>query len=140
MLIKGRVWKEDKNWLVEIPLLDLMTQGDSRGNALFMISDAIKELSDKFFKSKIKGVDKEGHFYLQCENPDDLLPFILKRIRESEGISLREAAKRLNLSSHNAYARYESGEVKIPIGRFEKYLKKLKGLDIVLSAINLKNA
>lgn len=140
MVLQGRVWKEEKYWLVEIPLLDLMTQGDSKGDALFMISDAIKELSGSNFKSKIKDVDKEGYFYLQYENPDELLPFVLKRIRESEGISLREAAKRLNLSSHNSYARYENGEVKIPISRFEKYLKKLKGLDIVLSAIKLKNA
>lgn len=140
MVLQGRVWKEDKNWLIEIPLLDLMTQGESRGDALFMISDAIKELSGSNFKPKIRGVDHHGYFYLQCEDPDELLPFVLKRIRESEGISLREAAKRLKLSSHNAYARYENGEVKIPIGRFEKYLKKLKGLDVVLSAINLKNA
>jgi predicted RNase H-like HicB family nuclease len=140
MVLQGRVWKEDKFWLIEIPLLDLMTQGETRGDALFMISDAIKELSNSNINLKIKGLDKEGHFYLQGENPEELLPFILRRIRESEGISLREAAKRLKLSSHNAYARYENGEVKMPIGRFEKYLKKLKGLEVVLSAINLKNA
>jgi predicted RNase H-like HicB family nuclease len=140
MVLQGRVWKEDKFWLIEIPLLDLMTQGETRGDALVMISDAIKELSNSNINLKIKCLDKDGHFYLQGENPEDLLPFILRRIRESEGISIREAAKRLKLSSHNAYARYENGEVKMPIGRFEKYLKKLKGLELVLSAINLKNA
>ena len=140
MLLQGKVWKDDKHWLVEIPILDLMTQGESRQDALFMISDAIKELSNSDFKSKVSGPDTAGNFYFFCENPDELLPFVLKRIRESEGLSLREAAKKLHLSSHNSYARYEKGLVKISFKKFQEYLKKLKGLDIVISAISLKKA
>ena len=138
MLLKGNIWKKDKHWLVELPLLDLMTQGESRQDALFMISDSIKALSQKDFKSKVSGPDSEGNFYLLFENPDELLPFVLKRIRESEGLSLRDAAKRLHLSSHNTYARYEKGLVKISFKKFQEYLKKLKGLDMVSSAISLK--
>ncbi len=49
MRFEGRVWKDkgSKYWLVEVPLLDIMTQGTSKGNACRMIADAIETLLDK---------------------------------------------------------------------------------------------
>ena len=44
MELEGKVWKEGKLWLAEIPSLDLMTQGKSRNNALEMVLDAAMEL------------------------------------------------------------------------------------------------
>ncbi|MDO8643410.1 MAG: hypothetical protein Q7S00_00390, partial [bacterium] len=53
-MFNGKAWKKGKLWLVEIPALDLVTQGKSRKNAIDMVKDAIEELVDeKHFQIKI---------------------------------------------------------------------------------------
>ncbi len=44
MELQGKVWKDGKFWLVEIPSLDVMTQGKSKKDALRMIEDAVAGL------------------------------------------------------------------------------------------------
>jgi hypothetical protein len=39
--IFGKVWKDKKFWLIEIPLLNGMTQGKSQNDALMMVEDLI---------------------------------------------------------------------------------------------------
>jgi hypothetical protein len=36
MRLGGRIWKDNKVWLAEVPMLDAMTQGRSRRDALRM--------------------------------------------------------------------------------------------------------
>jgi predicted RNase H-like HicB family nuclease len=43
----GRIWQDGKFWLVEVPVLNVMTQGLSREDALFMIKDAIESLVNR---------------------------------------------------------------------------------------------
>jgi hypothetical protein len=47
MMFEGTIWKEGKHWLVEAPLLDVVTQGKTRANALGMLEDAIELLADQ---------------------------------------------------------------------------------------------
>ena len=95
MKLEGRVWKDHKFWLVELPLLDLLTQGKSKKNALFMIKDAVELLiNDKSFSCKIIPT-KDKTFYLDTEEIDLLIPLILKRLRERNNLSIREVAERL---------------------------------------------
>jgi hypothetical protein len=44
---EGRIWKEGKHWLVEVPILDLMTQGRTRKEALTMVIDAMESLANQ---------------------------------------------------------------------------------------------
>lgn len=39
MELEGKAWKDSKLWLVEIPILDIMTQGKSKKGALHMFED-----------------------------------------------------------------------------------------------------
>jgi len=42
--VKGQYWKSGELWLIEVPELDVMTQGYTEQEALEMIVDAIEEL------------------------------------------------------------------------------------------------
>ena len=132
MKLEGRVWKDHKFWLVELPLLDLLTQGKSKKNALFMIKDAVELLiNDKSFSCKIIPT-KDKIFYLDTEEIDLLIPLILKRLRERNNLSIREVAERLGHKSHTAYARYETGKVKASLDKFVECVKVIDEHDLIL--------
>ena len=47
MRLYGRIYKEGKWWLAEVPLLDAMTQGRSRKEALAMVADLLETLANR---------------------------------------------------------------------------------------------
>ena len=49
MELEGRIRKNKNHWLVEVSSLNIMTQGETREEALFMIKDAIKEYMKYYF-------------------------------------------------------------------------------------------
>ena len=49
MEFEGKVWKSTTFWLVEVPSLDLMTQGETKEEALRMLEELIIELADYYF-------------------------------------------------------------------------------------------
>lgn len=51
MEIEGKIWKDGKFWLVEVPALDAMTQGKTRAEALMMIEDLVFEMTRNYFKT-----------------------------------------------------------------------------------------
>ena len=54
-----------------------------------------------------------------------LLSLLLRRQRESQGLTLAEAAERLGQSSKNAYARYEQGKAMPTVEKLEQLLKAI---------------
>ena len=109
-MFDGRVWKQGKVWLVEIPALDIMTQGRSRKNALFMIKDAIEMLVDeKGFEVKVITGDRENEFIIYANDVVPLISLLLKQQRAKRGLSLADMQERLHAKSRNAYAQYEQG-------------------------------
>jgi predicted RNase H-like HicB family nuclease len=64
MKLEGKVWKSGKHWLVEVPSLDVMTQGYSKEEALMMIRDAILQLTKSYFETDLdKDFDIAVHLY-----------------------------------------------------------------------------
>jgi hypothetical protein len=47
MRFSGRVYKDGKYWLAEIPILDLMTQGRTKKEAYEMVVDMLKTMVNK---------------------------------------------------------------------------------------------
>ena len=45
-IITGKTWKEDKFWLAEIPLLDLMTQAKKKKEIPEMVKDLVELFVD----------------------------------------------------------------------------------------------
>jgi len=130
MELEGKVWKNKKHWLIEVPSLNIMTQGYSKAEAIDMIKDAIIEYVHYYFESEIdetfeikaKGY-KKGVIGISTTHNKLLLALSLRRQREKSGSTVREASERLGSKSPNAYAQYEKGKTRISLDQYEKLLQ-----------------
>ena len=128
MRFEGRVWKDKgtKYWLIEVPLLDVMTQGTSKGDAYRMIANAIEVLVDqKGFKVNVRSLSGES-ITVGATQESTLVALMLKRQREAHRLTLMEVARRLGQKSPNAYARYEQGK---SLPTMEKLNELMKAID-----------
>jgi ribosome-binding protein aMBF1 (putative translation factor) len=64
-------------------------------------------------------------FEISANDVRILVALLLRRQREKRGISLAEAARRLEQTSRNAYARYEHGQTVPTVEKLEKLLKAI---------------
>jgi hypothetical protein len=126
MRFAGRVYKDGKFWLAELPILDAMTQGRTRQEAFAMVADLLETLVDRpgFTVQVHPGAD--DHFEVSAPDMRPLVSLLLRRHRERSGLSLADAAARLGVKSRNAYARYERGTS----------LPTLEKLDALLRAVS----
>ena len=105
----GKIYKDGKFWLAEIPILDAMTQGHTRKEALEMVADMVETMAnEEGFRVEVH-LGSDGEFEVGSSDPTPLISLLLRRKRELSGLSLSQAAERLGASSRNAYARYEQG-------------------------------
>ena len=134
MRFEGRVWEQAGSWVIELPLLAVVTQGTTKADALEMIGDAVECLADKpgFHVDVHPGVD--DHFELGASDQATLTALLLRRQRVMHGLSLAEVARRLGAKSLNGYARYEHGRTVPSIAQLGKLLAAVSaGADFVLS-------
>jgi predicted RNase H-like HicB family nuclease len=128
MELEGRVWKNKNHWLVEVPSLNIMTQGKTREEALFMIKDAILEYIRYYFESESEEFAltvndyKKSVIGITSNSNKLLLALSLRKQREKSGSTVREAAERLGSRSPNSYAQYEKGKTRISLDQYEKLL------------------
>lgn len=113
MRFQGRLRKDGKWWLAEVPVFDAMTQGRTRKDALDMIADWFITMVDrKGFAVQTHAVHAD-EFEVSSEDSRTMISLLLQRQRQKSGLSLAQAAERLGAKSRNAYARYEQG-VSVP--------------------------
>ncbi len=123
MRFEGTVVRDGRFWLAEIPLLDAMTQGRTRTEALTMIADWLETMVNRpDFKAEVHPRGK-SEFEISGNDISAMTALLLRRRRESSGASLRDVAARLGVSSRNAYARYERGEVVPTVDKLDALLK-----------------
>ena len=119
MLLEGRVWKDGRTWLAEIPVLDVMTQGRSRRDALAMIIDAVEALVNHAdFRLEVSARARGEAFTATSTDVGRLMALALRRQRQASGLSIAEVAKRLHFKSRSQYARYELGTTTPSLERF----------------------
>lgn len=130
MELEGKIWKSGDVWLVEVPAIDVCTQGVSREDALKMIVDAIKVLLGGYFSKKDIGeLEIIAHDYGKKEigvttsNNSLMMSLSLIRQREISKLSIRDIVKKSGLKSPNGYAQYERGHVNITVNKFEQLLE-----------------
>jgi predicted RNase H-like HicB family nuclease len=129
MELEGKIWKSDDVWLVEVPAIDVCTQGVSREDALKMVVDAIKVLLGGYFpEENIEELKIIAHDYGKKEigvttsNNSLMMSLSLIRQREMGKLSIRDIMKKTGLKSPNGYAQYERGKVNISVNKFEQLL------------------
>ena len=83
MRLSGRIWKDGKFWLAEVPMLDAMTQGRSEREALRMIADLVETMADKkgFQIDVFPG--ERGAFEIGAADAAALVAVTLRRQREN---------------------------------------------------------
>lgn len=123
MRFEGRLVRDGKWWLAEIPLLDAMTQGKSRKEAMEMIVDWVDTMVNR--RGFHAAVHPRGkwEFEVSGNSAAAMTALLLRRRREATGASLREVASRLGASSRNAYARYERGDAVPSMEKLDELLK-----------------
>ena len=110
MRFAGRVFKVDRYWAIEVPILGVSTQGRTRKEAMEMIADAIESLVNKEgFKVNVFPVSATEHFEIGASDQAPLTALLLRRERLRSGLTLAQVAARLGTRSLNSYARYEQG-------------------------------
>ena len=129
MEFEGKIWKSTTFWLVEVPSLDLMTQGETKEETLKMLEELIAELVDYYFTKKETkdyavsiNLYKKGVIGVSSSKRRLLLALSLIRQREKSQSTIRETAKRLGSKFPNSYAQYEKGKIRISLEQYEKLL------------------
>jgi predicted RNase H-like HicB family nuclease len=85
MELEGKVWKEGKWWVIEVPCLNVATQGKTKKEAFLMIKDAVFELMKVSFRDLDKQFNITVHDYkgnsfgLTSSDNKILLSFLLIR-------------------------------------------------------------
>lgn len=140
MKLSGHISKDGKFWLVEIPMLDAMTQGTTRANGFEMAKDLVESLVDvSGFETTIHPIGRNV-FEISSTSAKELTRLILKRQRQRSGLSLSEVAARLGSSSRNAYARYEQGKSSPTIEKLDQLLRAVSpDCDLLLSQSGPEN-
>lgn len=133
MQLQGKVWKHKKDWIAEIPALDLMTQGKSRKNALKMAKDAICLLiHQKKFRLKVFP-GKSGNFWITTDDIKWMLALILKRQRMKNNLSMSDVTRHLKVKSKNTYAQYEQAKSEPSLTVMQKLLHAINPkLDLIV--------
>ena len=104
MRLDGRVYKDGKFWLAEVSMLDAMTQGRTRKEALAMVVDLLETLANRLGFTVHVHLGTHETFEVSAADTRGLISLLLRRQRERSGLSLAGAAARLGAKSRNAYA------------------------------------
>jgi hypothetical protein len=131
MKLQGKYYKDGGFWIAEVPFIQLMDQGRTKRECLGMIAASIKDLIGN--SGLQLEVDDHGAGVFSLSSPDAqaYAAFILRRLREAHGLTIREVAEALGMKSHTEYARHESGKTGMTIENFNRYVKALTSRDIL---------
>ena len=122
MKFEGSLVKEGKFWIVEIPGLDLMTQGTSRANALEMAKSVVEDVVGKpNFRVEVEALTKD-RFSISSKDTTELVALMLQRQRAKHGLTLMQVAGRLGSKSPNTLGVYEQGKREPSLGQLERLL------------------
>ena len=127
MRFQGKIYQDGRFWLAEVPILEAMTQGRTRKEALAMIGDWFETMVNQVGFSVTIYPGKEGAFEVGSSDIRNLVSLLLRRRREASGLSLAEAAQQLGVRSRNAYARYEKGESLPTIEKLDSLMRAVSG-------------
>jgi len=138
MKFQGKIFRDGKFWLAELPYLELMTQGFSKKEVLYMVEDLFKTLVDKpTFEVNVKS-DSKGNIEVGSNDIQAMICILLQRRRQISGLTLSQVAERLGVSSRNSYARYEQGKTMPSIEKLNELLKALSpNSDFVITQSNV---
>ncbi|MFW5829170.1 MAG: hypothetical protein ACOCXA_02810, partial [Planctomycetota bacterium] len=90
MHVEGTLTRDGRFYLAEMPLLDAMTQGRTKKEALAMAEDWVASMLDRPELQVTATAAGKDSFVLSLSDPAALIALILRRRREAAGLSLAE--------------------------------------------------
>ena len=138
MKFQGKVFKNGKFWLADIPFLELMTQGRTKKELLLMVEDLFVTLAGKKgFEVNVK-CTKDGIIEIGSNDNKVMVGLLLKRKRQLNNLTIQQVAERMGSTSKNAYARYEQGKTLPSIDKLQDLLNATGPFsDLVISQARL---
>lgn len=127
MRFQGKLYKDGKFWLAEVPIFAAMTQGRTRKEALAMIADWFETIINRPGFSVTVHEGKKEDFEISASDTKAMVCLLLQRQRQLSGLSLAGAAERLGAKSRNAYARYEQGASVPTVEKLDQLLRAVSG-------------
>jgi hypothetical protein len=124
MRFPGRLRRNGKHWLAEVPVFAAMTQGRTRAGALAMIADWFATMVDRP-RFSVRVVNVHGSSFEIAADTRPMISLLLRRQRQQSGLSLAAVAERLGARSRNAYARYEQGVTVPTVDKLAELLKAI---------------
>ena len=121
MIIEGKASKKDKLWLVDIPLLDLMTQAKSEKDIIAMAKDVVECLFDND-EFEVEVTKNGSRLLFKANDTKALMAMTLKRQRARKMLTLADVADAMGSKSINRYAQYEQGKHQPSLDIFEQLL------------------
>ncbi|MFA4875041.1 MAG: helix-turn-helix transcriptional regulator [bacterium] len=140
---EGFVWKEGRYWPIDVPALDIITQGRSKKDAYAMIKDAVEMLVDREgFKAEVIPMSGDRFVLRAARNEDDiyLIALLLKQQRAKYGLSTSEVARRLHITKH-AYAQYEQARALPSLVKIQEFVGAMnKDAIFAVNVLNPRHA
>lgn len=62
----------------------------------------------------------------------ELVPIVLKSLRQKEGLSVQDVANRLGFKSRSSYFKYETGERSVSIDQFCRMIVAITGRSVII--------
>ena len=100
--MQGKIYEEGGFWLAEVPILDAMTQGTSKEDALYMVKDMVEALVNRPGFSVTVRSHPGDSIELDSDDARALRALSLQRHRARNGLPLLAAARRLDAKPPNA--------------------------------------
>jgi hypothetical protein len=119
---QGNLTKSDKWWAVDMPILDLHTQGKTKKEAYEMAIDVVKCMSPIESIELVITPGESNSFEIGSNNTKAMVAILLKCRRQKSGMSIGQVASKLSLSSRNGYAKYEQGKNLPSVEKLEQML------------------
>ena len=124
-MITARIFREGPGWSAHCDAVGVYTQGPTRAEAVANLGEAI-ELQANRRGMRIRVSDLHGEsLFVSANEPRLLAAEVLKHQRELHGLSLSDVARRLGVSSVNAYAAYEQGKREPSLGKYHELLEAI---------------
>src|SRR5207253_10725140 len=109
MRFEGKLIRDGRWWLAEVPLFDAMTQGRTRKEALLMIADWFEAMADRLgFTANVRS--SGNAFEIGGSDTTAMIALLLLRQQQAIRASLTEIDSRQSFATRTAYARYERCE------------------------------
>lgn len=81
MRVQGRIFKDGRFWLAEVPILDAMTQGFTRKEVLGMVKDLVESLADRPGFLVTVHSSRNGDIEVGSDDVRGMVALILRRQR-----------------------------------------------------------